>query len=51
MVSGDESRSPSYSLPANVADSATAESLRAIGEIDLTELNSVEPPRGFGRDS
>jgi len=25
--------------------------LRAICEIDLTELNSVEPPRGFGRDS
>jgi hypothetical protein len=44
-------RSWSYSLPANVADSATAEALRAICEIDLTELNSVEPPRGFGRDS
>jgi len=25
--------------------------LRAICEIDLTELNSVDPPRGFGRDS
>jgi len=35
-------RSWSYSLPANVADSATAEALRAICEIDLTELNSVE---------
>jgi hypothetical protein len=23
----------------------------AICEIDLTELNSVDPPRGFGRDS
>ena len=44
-------RSWSYSLPANVADSATAEALRAICEIDLTEPNSVEPPRGFGRDS
>ena len=44
-------RSWSYSLPANVADSATAEALRAICEIDLTELNSVDPPRGFGRDS
>src|SRR5215469_5260776 len=44
-------RSWSYSLPANVADSATAEALRAICEIDLTELNSVDPPRGFGRDN
>jgi hypothetical protein len=35
----------------DVADSATAEALRAICEIDLTELNSVDPPRGFGRDS
>src|SRR5262249_12871873 len=35
-----------YSLPPNVADSATAEALQAICEIDLTELNSVEPPRG-----
>jgi hypothetical protein len=37
-------RSWSYSLPANVADSATAEALPAICEIDLSELNSVEPP-------
>ena|SRR5215472_13161065 len=44
-------RSWSYSLPPNVADSATAEALQALCEIDLTELNSVEPPPGFGRDS
>ena len=37
-------------LPENLADSATAESLRTICELDLSELESVEPPRGFGRD-
>jgi hypothetical protein len=31
-------------------ESATAETLRAICEIDLSELEAVEPPRGFGRD-
>jgi len=25
--------------------------LRAICDLDLSDLNSVEPPRGFGRDS
>ena len=38
------------SLPENLQDSATAEALRAICELDLTELQSVMPPRGFGRD-
>jgi len=38
------------SLPDNLADSATAQALRAVGEIDLSELESVEPPPGFGRD-
>ena len=38
------------SLPPNAAWSATAEALRAICNLDLSELNSVEPPRGFGRD-
>jgi len=31
-------------------DSATAEALRAICELDLSELQAIEPPRGFGRD-
>jgi hypothetical protein len=44
-------RSWSYSLPQNAAWSDTARALRAICKIDLTELNSVDPPRGFGRDS
>jgi hypothetical protein len=37
-------------LPDNQHDSATAEALRAIVELDLTELQAIEPPRGFGRD-
>ena len=38
------------SLPDSLRDSATAEALRAICELDLTELQAIEPPRGFGRD-
>jgi hypothetical protein len=38
------------SLPVNLADSNTAEALRAVCEIDLSDLESVDPPRGFGRD-
>lgn len=37
-------------LPDNQHDSATAEALRAIVELDLTELQAIQPPRGFGRD-
>jgi len=37
-------------LPDNQQDSATAEALRAIVDLDLTELRASEPPRGFGRD-
>ena len=38
------------SLPENLQDSATAEALRAICELDLSELQAILPPRGFGRD-
>jgi hypothetical protein len=38
------------SLPENLRESATAEALQAIVELDLSELLAVEPPRGFGRD-
>jgi hypothetical protein len=31
-------------------DSATGEALQAIVDLDLDELASVEPPRGFRRD-
>ena len=37
-------------LPENLADSTTAEALRAICDYDFSELESLEPPRGFGRD-
>jgi hypothetical protein len=38
------------SLPDSLQDSATAEALRTICELDLTELQAIVPPRGFGRD-
>ena len=37
-------------LPENLADSATADALRTICDLDLVELENVEPPLGFGRD-
>ena len=37
-------------LPDTQQDSALAETLRAIVELDLGELQAIEPPRGFGRD-
>jgi hypothetical protein len=37
-------------LPENLADTGTADRLRTICELDLSELASAEPPRGFGRD-
>jgi hypothetical protein len=37
-------------LPDNQQESATAEALQAIADLDLTELQSIEPPRDFGRD-
>jgi hypothetical protein len=37
-------------VPQNIEDSATAEALRAICDLDLSELQSIVPPRGFGRD-
>ena len=37
-------------LPNSLRDSATAEALQAIVELDLDVLAEIEPPRGFGRD-
>ena len=37
-------------LPDNQQESALAEALHAISDIDLEELQAVVPPRGFGRD-
>jgi hypothetical protein len=40
----------SDALPDGLRDTATAEALRAIVELDLTELQAIIPPRGFSRD-
>ena len=37
-------------LPDNLGESALAHKLEAICGLDLVELESVQPPRGFGRD-
>lgn len=37
-------------LPDNQQESTTAEALRAIVDLDLSEIQTIEPPRGFGRD-
>ena len=38
-------------IPEQLRGSLTAEALRAIADLDLSELESIEPPRGFGRDA
>ena len=37
-------------LPANLQEGVLAETLQAICDLDLSDLQAVEPPRGFGRD-
>ena len=37
-------------LPEATRDGPTGEALLAILEIDLSEIASIEPPRGYGRD-
>ena len=37
-------------LPDNQQDGALAEALRAIVELNLSEIQAIDPPRGFGRD-
>jgi hypothetical protein len=37
-------------LPDNQRDSATAEALRTIVDLDLPEFQAIEPPRGFADD-
>ena len=46
----DDYRTWLSALPQNLEASATAEALRAICDLDLSDIESVEPPRGFGRD-
>jgi len=37
-------------LPDSLRDSATAEALQAIADLDLDALIEIVPPRGYGRD-
>jgi hypothetical protein len=37
-------------LPDSLRDSATAEALQEIAELDLDALLAIVPPRGYGRD-
>jgi hypothetical protein len=46
----DEYRAWLDRLPENLEGSPTAEKLQAITEIDLDELLTIDPPRGYGRD-
>lgn len=38
------------SLPESFQESSTAEALRAVCELDLSDIEAAAPPRGFGRD-
>jgi hypothetical protein len=46
----DEYRAWWESLPANLQGSRLADKLQAIIELDLDELQAIDPPRGYGRD-
>ena len=37
-------------MPPSLRDGATAEALQAICDLELTDLQAIEPPKGFGRD-
>jgi hypothetical protein len=45
----DDYRAWLDSLPNNLAESVTVEALRTICDLDLSGLDGLEPPRGFGR--
>jgi hypothetical protein len=46
----DESHGRLDNLPENLEGSRLADKLQAITELDLEELQAVDPPRGYGRD-
>ena len=46
----DDYRAWLDNLPASLEGSRLAEKLQAITEIDLDELQAIDPPRGYGRD-
>jgi hypothetical protein len=37
-------------LPTSLQDGALADALRVICDLDLAELQAIDPPRGFGQD-
>ena len=37
-------------LPDSLRDTATAEALEALADLELTALADIELPRGYGRD-
>ena len=46
----DDYRAWLDTLPPSLENSATADALRSICDLDLSDLEQIEPPRGFGRD-
>ena len=46
----DEYRAWFDNLPANLEGSRLAEKLQAIADLDLEDLQAIDPPRGYGRD-
>jgi hypothetical protein len=46
----DQYRAWLDNLPASLEASRLAEKLQAIAELDLEELQAIDPPRGYGRD-
>jgi hypothetical protein len=46
----DEYRAWRDNLPASLEGSRLAEKLDAIAELELEELQTIDPPRGYGRD-
>jgi hypothetical protein len=46
----DEYRAWLDNLPVSLDGSRLADKLQAIAELDLEELQTIDPPRGYGRD-
>ena len=46
----DEYRDWFEALPEATRDGATGDALQTILDLDLDEIATIEPPRGFGRD-
>ena len=46
----DEYRAWLDNIPNNLEGSKLADKLQAIAELDLEELQAIEPPRDYGRD-